>query len=121
MSVQARHPDNQDLQKQNELESNYITIVPAMDKIAQQLYLSSPEKAVSFLTGFSVAQANNLVYEWKQLYHHLFTKFMDGNIKTRVPGQQNPKVKQPGYDEEFYRSIVKQTGDKFKVIGGSGH
>jgi len=109
------------LQKQNELESNYITIVPAMDKIAQQLYLSSPEKAVSFLTGFSVAQANNLVYEWKQLYHHLFTKFMDGNIKTRVPGQQNPKVKQPGYDEEFYRSIVKQTGDKFKVIGGSGH
>lgn len=109
------------LQKQQELEAGYIAMVPAMDKIALQLYLTSPEKAISFLTGFSVSQANNLVYEWKQLYHHLFTKFMDGNIKTRVPGEQNPKVKQPGYDQDFYRSIVNQTGDKFKVIGGSGH
>jgi hypothetical protein len=46
---------------------------------------------------------------------------MDGNIKAKVPGQMNPSVNQPGYGEDFYRSLVKQTGDKFKVIGPDTH
>ena len=46
---------------------------------------------------------------------------MDGNIKTAVPGQQNPIVKQPGYSEEYYRIIAKSTGDKLKVKGETGH
>lgn len=104
--------------KQSKLEGDYIAMVPAIDKIAGDLYKSSPEKAVRFLTDYSVSQANNTVNEWKKLYAHLFTRFMDGNIKTAVPGQKNPKVSQPGYGEEFYRNVVKQTGDKFKVVGG---
>ena len=102
--------------KQSELEGNYMAMVPAMDKIAAEMYKQSPVKTVQFLTDFSVTQGNNTVREWKKLYAFLFTKFMDGNIKTPNPGHLNPFVKQPGYSEEFYRNIVKQTGDKFKVI-----
>lgn len=106
--------------KQSELEGNYITMVPMMDKVAQDLYKQSPEKAVGFLTDFSVSQGNNTVNEWKKLYAFLFTKYMDGNIKTKVPGQKNPKVNQPGYGEDFYKNLVKETGDKFKVVAPEG-
>jgi hypothetical protein len=40
---------------------------------------------------------------------------MDGNIKTINPGDKFPKVKQPGYGEDWYRRIVKETGDRYKV------
>jgi hypothetical protein len=68
-----------------------------------------------------VNQGENTVREWKNLYAFLFTKFMDGNIKTKDGDKQNPKVKQPGYSEDFYRRIIQGTGDKFKVVGSSGH
>ncbi|MEZ4999538.1 MAG: hypothetical protein R2744_00305 [Bacteroidales bacterium] len=56
---------------------------------------------------------------WKQFYSFLFTKYMDGNIKEKreVPEGYKyvtPKISQPGYSEEWYRTIVKETGDKFK-------
>jgi hypothetical protein len=40
---------------------------------------------------------------------------MDGNIKTAVPNQLNPMVKQPGYSEEWKRMVARETGDKLKV------
>lgn len=112
--------------KQLELESNYIAMVPAIDNAALQIYRTDPAKAVQFLTDFSVSQGNNTVFQWKKLYGYLFTKYMDGNIKKAVPlpaGYKfvNPTVDQPGYGEDFYRNLVKETGDKFKVIGPSGH
>ena len=104
--------------KQKELEENYIAMVPAIDKLAAGKYSSDPASAIKFLTDFSVTQGNNTVYTWKKLYTYLFTKYMDGNIKTPT-GEQNPKVSQPGYGETFYRRLVKETGDKFEVIGSS--
>ncbi len=108
--------------KQSELENNYTAMVPAIDKVALEMYRVNPAKAVQFLTDFSVTQGNNTVSEWKKLYGYLFTKYMDGNIKEPAPlpaGNKfvNPKVKQPGYGEPFYRNLVKETGDKFKVVG----
>ena len=32
-----------------------------------------------------------------------------------------PKVSQPGYGDDKYRSIIQETGDQFKVAGGDGH
>jgi len=111
-------PDIQ--KKQSELEDYYIALVPVIDKVARGMTAQSQAKAIQILTDFSVAQGNNTVNEWKNLYAFLFTKFMDGNIKTPVPGEKNPKVNQPGYGDDFYRNLVKQTGDKFKVIGAEG-
>jgi dipeptidase len=106
--------------KQKELEENYIAMVPAIDKLAAEKYRTDPASGIQFLTDFSVTQGNNTVYTWKKLYAYLFTKYMDGNIKT-PSGEQVPHLKQPGYGEDFYRKLVKDTGDRFKVIGESGH
>jgi dipeptidase len=112
--------------KQSELESNYIAMVPAIDKVALEIYRTNPAKAIQFLTDFSVTQGNNTTYEWKKLYGFLFAKYMDGNIKQAVPVPDGyiyvaPDIKQPGYGEDFYRKLVKETGDKFKVVGSGGH
>ncbi len=112
--------------KQSELENNFVAMVPAIDKVALEMYRTNPAKAIQFLTDFSVAQGNNTVYEWKKLYGFLFAKYMDGNIKTAVAVPDGykyvaPDIKQPGYGEPFYRDLIKQTGDKFKVVGGTGH
>ena len=112
--------------KQSELENNFVAMVPAMDKIALEMYRTNPAKAIQFLTDFSVSQGNNTVYEWKKLYGFLFAKYMDGNIKEAVAVPEGykyiaPDIKQPGYGEEFYRELIRQTGDKFKVKGSAGH
>jgi dipeptidase len=112
--------------KQSELENNFVAMVPAMDKIALEMYRTNPAKAIQFLTDFSVSQGNNTVYEWKKLYGFLFAKYMDGNIKEAVAVPEGykyiaPDIKQPGYGEEFYRELIRQTGDKFKVKGAAGH
>jgi dipeptidase len=112
--------------KQSELENNFVAMVPAMDKIALEMYRTNPAKAIQFLTDFSVSQGNNTVYEWKKLYGFLFAKYMDGNIKEAVAVPEGykyiaPDIKQPGYGEDFYRDLIRQTGDKFKVKGAAGH
>jgi dipeptidase len=101
--------------KQKELEHKYLQETVDIDKKAAEMYKKDPKKAVAFLTDYSVKSGNSTVTEWKQLYGFLFTKFMDGNVKTKVEGQQNPKLEQPGYSEEWYRAVVKETGNKFKL------
>ena len=108
--------------KQKELETRYMTEVLKTDEAALALYKSNnAKKAQEILTDFS-CRAGALTFDtWKGLYAHLFTKYMDGNVKTPVAGQRNPNVKQPGYNEEWYRMVVKETGDKFKDLGEGGH
>jgi dipeptidase len=103
--------------QQDSLENLYMQRVQEMDKKAKELYDVDKVQVVTMLTDFSVNNANELVYHWKKFYQYLFMKYMDGNIKTFVPGQKNPKVEQPGYGDEWYRRIVKETGDKLKVLG----
>jgi dipeptidase len=112
-------PDIQKVQKK--LEDKYIYYTPSIDKMASELYAKNKEQAIEFLTDYSVSQGANTVKEWKNLYAFLFTKFMDGNIKEKDGNKQNPKLIQPGYSEDFYRKVIQSTGDKFRVIGSSGH
>ncbi len=101
-------------------EDEFVALTPMIDEQAKTLYQKNPNLAVSFLTDYSTATGDRVTYEWKDFYRFLFMKYMDGNIKKHVPGQQNPDVKYPGYGEEWYRKIIEETGDQFKVIG-SGH
>ncbi len=111
---------------QDELELGYIEEIKGIDKAATEMYKNNPEQAVAFITNYSVDQGNKTVNTWKKLYAHLFTKFMDGNIKEARPVPESniyvtPKVEQPGYGEEWYKFIIQETGDKFKVKGEAGH
>jgi dipeptidase len=108
-------------EKQKQLELKYINEVKEIDNVAKALYGKSPKKARKYLTSYSVKSGNNTVAEWKNLYAFLFTRFMDGNVKTRIKGQQNPKVEQPGYSEEWYRMVARDAGDRLRYPGMVGH
>ena len=107
-------------EKQKQLESGFMGEIQSIDKTAADLYKKSPSKALAYLTDYSVKSGDHTVAEWKKLYAFLFTRFMDGNVKTAVPGKQNPTVEQPGYSEEWYRKVAESTGDKLKVPEGEG-
>ena len=106
--------------KQDELENKYIAFTKIIDLAAEGMFKQDKATAIEFLTDFSCNQGDNLTNEWRDFYGYLFAKYMDGNIKTKVEGQMNPKVVQKPYSEEYRRNIVKSAGDKLEVIG-AGH
>ena len=113
----------QDIRKvQQELENGYQETVPAIDKAAQELYAKDPAEAVKFLTWYSTTNSDSATARWTQLGEYLLVKYIDGNVKKEVNGQlqRNPYGQPaspdfPGYDEDYYRSIVKSAGDRLKV------
>lgn len=110
----AIHPEIRT--KQKELENRYKVYTQMTDAAAMSLIEQNPEMAINYLTDFSCNTGNQLVETWRDFYGYLFTRFMDGNIKTPVSGQKNPKVENPPLPEWYLRSIVNQMGDKQKVI-----
>ena len=120
-----------DLQaKQKELEQKYMKETAEIDAKAAELFRStakgSAKKGSDLITSYSVSAGDNTVKEWRELYKHLFTKYMDGNIKTRRALPEGykyitPEVKQPGYPQEWLMRIVLDAGDKLKVPDGAGH
>jgi len=106
--------------KQAELENKYISMVAENDKKYLQLSKSNPTATAQTLTTFSLAQASKTFTTWKNLYADLFVKYMDGNIKKVIPGKREPDVQQPGYGQDFYRMVVRETGDKLLVPAPAG-
>lgn len=106
---------------QRELEDSYEEAVPAIDRAASELYGKDPTEARRFLTWFSSSTADDATGRWKKLGEYLLVKYMDGNVKK----EENGRFKQngyglsempdfPGYDEEYYRSIVRSAGERLK-------
>jgi dipeptidase len=115
----AIHPEI--AEKQAGYESKFVKEVKRMDEEIQKSYAQDREKAVNALTSFSVNTANTLVKEWKDFYHYLFVKYLDGNKKTARPVPAGykyyaPKVEHIRYSNDFYRVIIEKTGDKLKMV-----
>ncbi|MBN1651798.1 MAG: C69 family dipeptidase [Bacteroidales bacterium] len=115
----AIHPEI--AEKQKAFEDGFVAATKQVDQVALALATEDPKTAVAYLTNFSCSEADKLTHSWKDFYHYLFMKYMDGNVKTANPGHQNPKVKQPGYSKEFLKIIVEDHGDKIKVPTGGAH
>ena len=103
-------------EKQKALESQYKTFVEGIDSGAKALFDKDRAAAIEFLTDFSCNTGNHLVDTWRDFYGYLFCRYMDGNIKTAVPGEKNPKVEQPQLPEWYLRTIIEKAGDKLQVI-----
>jgi dipeptidase len=112
----------EDIKKvQSELESKFIAYTPAVDAAAMKLYDTNPNLAIEFLTDYSVNTANATVQKWNDLSNYLLVKYIDGNVKKEKNGkfERNPwgfpaSPSQPGYREEWLRTIINETGNKFK-------
>jgi dipeptidase len=111
-------------EKQQKLESGFIEQVALTDEKAQKL--KKPEEVLALLNDFSNNAAQTTFNEWKSLYHFLFTRFMDGNVKTRTEIPEGylftvPEVEQPGYSPDWYKELINETGDKFLYQGEESH
>lgn len=107
------HPDIR--KKQKALETQYQSFVQMVDAGVAGMLSQNRQAAVDFLTEFSCNTGNQLVDTWRDFYGYLFARYMDGNIKTAVPGEKNPKVEQPALPEWYLRTIIEKTGDKLRV------
>lgn len=107
------HPDIR--KKQKALETQYQAFVQMTDAGAAGMLAQNREATMDFLTEFSCNTGNRLVDTWRDFYGYLFARYMDGNIKTAVPGEKNPKVEQPALPEWYLRTIIEKTGDKLRV------
>ena len=115
-----------DLQKvQSQLENKFLTFTPIVDQAALTLW-NSGDKALAyqFLTDYSVSQVENTVKKWRDLGHYLLIKYKDGNVMSEQNGQfkRNESGKlpdsplHPAYPEWWYRKIIENNKDHFKVI-----
>jgi hypothetical protein len=98
-------------------------MVPAIDAAALTLWENGDKDAArDFLTTYVGNTTENTVDRWKKLGQYLLIKYKDGNIMKEKGGEflrteegLPASPDQPGYPEEWYRSIVKQAGEKLKV------
>ena len=111
------HPEIDKMQHQ--LEGNWVnTLVPEIDNRANGC--KNQKEAIRQLTEFSCTQADKLCKTWKNFYHTLFMKYMDGNLNTAsqpIPGQKYTPINSdhPKYSDEYYRILIEKTGDKYKA------
>lgn len=113
------HPEIE--REQQMFEEQFVENTPLVDKRAQKLLATDRKAAIAYLTRYSCNQADMVTYAWKEFYKELFMKYMDGNIKTAVPGKMNPDVQQPGYGEDWYRLIQEKTANQFLMPVGNSH
>lgn len=84
-----------------------------------------PKKAAKLATDFSLASAQLLFDNWKNLDNYLMVKYIDGNVKSEDEngfiengnGKDIPaKIQQPGYSEKWKRAVAADNGEILKVI-----
>jgi dipeptidase len=101
-----------DIQKvQRELEGKFLADQPEIEKAALELYKKAPRLASDYLTDYCVKLGNSTVSRWRKLGEFLLVKYLDGNVKDELG-----KVTHPGYPESWYRRIIEESGDHYKII-----
>lgn len=106
-----------------ELETKFLTQQEATEKEALELYKKSADKASDFLTQYSIDQAQYAFDKWKKLGEFLVIKYMDGIVRKEKDGEfirnehgQPSSPQRVGYSKEHYQRVVRETGDRFKVL-----
>ena len=111
------HPEIRKVQR--EFETKCVEkLIPDLDERVSAI--KGHDGMVLEMTRFSCNTANELVAMWKDLYHTLFMKYMDGNLNTAQPVKPGSKYtpiksEHPKYSDEYYRILIEKTGDKYKA------
>jgi len=111
------YPDMRKVQQ--EIESKFLENQSQTEKDA----FATSIPTAKYLTRYSNEQAQYAFDRWKKLGEFLLIKYMDGIVRKEVEGKfirnEYGKPTSPnrtGYPEDYYRKIVKETGDKYKVL-----
>jgi dipeptidase len=101
----------QDIRKvQRELEGGFLANQPEIEAQAVKHFRDAPQKARQFLTDYSSMQAELTINRWRKLGEALLVKYIDGNVKDELGN-----VTHPNYPEEWYRRILKENPEQFKI------
>ncbi len=106
--------------KQSELEKAIAEDVAAAEAAVPGM---AKAQAVDYLQGISDKWAKKATDDYKALGDFLFVKFMDGNIKHQEADGSFKRTEYGegeyptfgGYNDEYFRTIVRSTGDHFLV------
>ena len=93
---------------QEELETYFLRVQPAIEKSATELAQADPQLAIEFLTDYSQMQTEKARDRWEELANALLVKFNDGY--TRTPDGKYPNV---GYPEDWLRRAVQESGERY--------
>ncbi|MDE6304967.1 MAG: C69 family dipeptidase [Muribaculaceae bacterium] len=112
-------PDVRRVQK--EVEDNMAAEAEATEKRIASMPDAQQRKELSALTERLAQQSTE---RFKQLGDYLLVKYMDGNVKredapgkfSRTPEGMPVSPEWPGYDDQYYRSIVNDTNGRLRVI-----
>ena len=116
------HPEIEQYQK--EIEDRFMVSVMETDRRASDAFAKKPAEGRKIITQFSVNTGNQLVADWKDFFHYLFMKYVDGNLKKtanrKLLDNGNgkgipPKPSHPGYGKSWERRMVDNSGDRLKV------
>ncbi|NLJ00951.1 MAG: dipeptidase [Bacteroidales bacterium] len=123
--VYTRYSDmSEDMIKvQTRLEDQFEASAPEIEQEAKSLYAQSRPEAIRYLTRYTNELVNEGMAEWKKLGEYLMVKYIDGVIKREENGEflRNPHGQpanpiRAGYSNEFYKKLIDQTGDRYKVL-----
>jgi hypothetical protein len=105
---------------QNGLEDDIAVAVADAEARAASMNDADARKMFVELTNHWAEKSTK---DFKALGDYLLVKYLDGNVKREKDGKFEytpdgvpayPSF--PGYDERYYRSIVKDAGDRLRVI-----
>jgi dipeptidase len=116
------HPEVEKYQQ--ELETRLIRETEIVDSKAQALFQENPLSGINYVTDYSVYTGKLIVSKWKDFYHYLFMKYVDGNMKQtngrelldNGNGKGVPKKpSHPGYGKDWEGKMIEGTGERYKV------
>jgi dipeptidase len=95
---------------QKDIESNLLTLQPAVEKTAVELAGTDTNLATRYLTDYSVTHTESTVVRWRALAEHLITKYNDGYIRT-----DDGKYPDVGYPEPWLRRVLRERPDAYRL------
>lgn len=105
-----------------ELENSYMSEQTKVEAKAQNLLQESPARAVAFLTDYSTQCAQRMMDRWMTLGKYLIVKYNDQAVKQEKDGnfELTPdgiatSPQRPGFNDNYKRIIIKETGDKYLI------
>ncbi len=98
---------------QNNLEGKLLTMQPAIEHTAVYLAENNPQLLTEYLTDYSITHAEDIVSKWRDLGHHLVTRYNDGYVK-----DENGRVTEQGYPEAWLREVLKSRPENFRLPMG---